>query len=188
MLQNVSSKHYCILLPIALWVEGVDFHHLEEWSGCRQVAMGMGKDRSIAMISEVLQCTKAEPVLEQWSERGSLGGYGAMAESKAPLPSWVWGFASWLCFWLPLMQHTLFADFFFGSLQIDPFALLCVFLILRCRISALWAHLVNEYQCFNKTAISPYFALSLAYRFFLSPSSSLWLIDIISTVWLTAVL
>lgn len=66
------------------------------------------------------------------------------------------------------MQHTLFADFFFGSLQIDPFALLCVFLILRCRISALWAHLVNEYQCFNKTAISPYFALSLAYRFFFS--------------------
>lgn len=159
-----------------------------ERSGCRQVAVCIGKDRSIAMISEMLQCTKAEPVLEQWSEWGSLGGYGAMAESKAPLPSWVWGFASWLCFWLPLMQHTLFADFFFGSLQIDPFALLCVFLILRCRISALWAHLVNEYQCFNKTAISPYFALSLAYRFFLSPSSSLWLIDIISTVWLTAVL
>lgn len=97
------------------------------------------------MILEELPCTETQHQCQieggngkAWEECGAMPGgeacvtfldvrnFSLIAFLSAPDTAWV-------C--LP--------SFLFCSLQIDPFASLCVFLIFLRKIAALWAHLVN---------------------------------------------
>lgn len=105
----------------------------------------MGEVKRIKKILEELPCTKAQHQCQSegvngkaWEECGAMPGGEACVTFLD-----VRNFS--LIAFLSASRHSLVClpSSLSGSLQIDPFALLCVFLIFLCKIATLWAHLVN---------------------------------------------
>lgn len=149
----------------------------------------MEEVRRITIILEEVPCTKCRtPVLEQRGEWESLGGMWGY--------DWKWGMSCLLgckellpnCISDCLIQHSLFAEFPFWFFTNWPICFtLCVFNFPLQNICTSGSFgkliLVFQYSCYQSLFYTKSFL-----QVFLFPSSSLWLIDIISTVWLTAVL